>query len=81
MLAGCVPVVSDRGALPEVVGDAGVVVEGREAPETAEGMRRALALGPTHLRAPERVVLSSRWRAGSPSSRRWSLGRARSGTG
>ena len=57
MLAGCVPVVSDRGALPEVVGDAGVVVEGREAPETAEGVRRALALGPdAPLRARERVV-------------------------
>jgi glycosyltransferase involved in cell wall biosynthesis len=61
MLAGCIPVVSDRGALPEVVGDAGVVVAGREAPETAEGVRRALALGAADggaagARARERVL-------------------------
>jgi glycosyltransferase involved in cell wall biosynthesis len=44
MLAGCVPVVSDRGALPEVVGDTGVVVGGRTGAETAEGIRRGLEL-------------------------------------
>jgi glycosyltransferase involved in cell wall biosynthesis len=44
MLAGCVPVVSDRGSLPEVVGDTGVVVAGRGAAETAAGVRRGLEL-------------------------------------
>lgn len=60
MLAGCVPVVSDRGSLPEVVGDTGVVVAGREAPETERGVRLALemlAADPAAGgRARERVV-------------------------
>jgi glycosyltransferase involved in cell wall biosynthesis len=46
MLAGCVPVVSAAGALPEVVGDAGIVLEPGvpEAKEIAEAVRRGLAL-------------------------------------
>ena len=46
MLAGCVPVVSDSGALPEVVGEAGIVLRtGAPTPsEIAEGVREALAL-------------------------------------
>ena len=42
MLAGCVPVVTPVGALPEVVGDAGVVVG---ADGLAAAIRRALASG------------------------------------
>jgi glycosyltransferase involved in cell wall biosynthesis len=60
MLAGCVPVVSDRGSLPEVVGDTGVVVAGLGAAETAEGVRRGLELaaaGPgAGARARDRVL-------------------------
>jgi glycosyltransferase involved in cell wall biosynthesis len=46
MLAGCVPVVSAAGALPEVVGDAGIVLEPGvpEAKEIADAVRRGLAL-------------------------------------
>jgi glycosyltransferase involved in cell wall biosynthesis len=46
MLGGCVPVVSEAGALPEVVGDAGIVLGG-DSPrpdEIAGGVRQALAL-------------------------------------
>lgn len=45
MLAGCLPVVSEAGALPEVVGDAGIVLRG-DPPgpeEIAGGIRQALA--------------------------------------
>jgi glycosyltransferase involved in cell wall biosynthesis len=46
MLAGCVPVVMNVTAMPEVVGDAGVLIESQDAAAVAEGVRRALALGP-----------------------------------
>jgi glycosyltransferase involved in cell wall biosynthesis len=56
MLAGCVPVVSDRGALPEVVGDAGVTLPGLDPDALAAGVRAALAAGPElGRRARERV--------------------------
>jgi glycosyltransferase involved in cell wall biosynthesis len=45
MLAGCVPVVTRAGALPEVVGDAGIVVDERTATAFAAGVRKALASG------------------------------------
>ena len=45
MLAGCVPVVTEAGALPEVVGDVGVKIS-EPAPELiADGVRRAMELG------------------------------------
>jgi glycosyltransferase involved in cell wall biosynthesis len=43
MLRGCVPVVSDRGALPEVVWDCGVIVPFGDAEATAAGIRAALS--------------------------------------
>ena len=46
MLAGCVPVVVNVTSMPEVVGDAGVLIESPRPEEVAEGVRRALALGP-----------------------------------
>jgi glycosyltransferase involved in cell wall biosynthesis len=57
MLAGCIPVVTHAGALPEVVGDAGVVVE-TPAPEVvADGVRRALAMpAAARQRARERAL-------------------------
>jgi glycosyltransferase involved in cell wall biosynthesis len=59
MLAGCVPVVSVAGALPEVVGDAGVVLSGDPpAPrEIAEGVRRALALDQAARERARRRIL------------------------
>ena len=57
MLAGCVPVVINVTAMPEVVGDAGVLIESQEPGEVAEGIRRALELGPDAARrARERIL-------------------------
>jgi glycosyltransferase involved in cell wall biosynthesis len=57
MLAGCVPVVMNVTAMPEVVGDAGVLIESQEPEEVAGGVRRALELGPDAARrARERIL-------------------------
>ncbi len=57
MLAGCVPVVMNVTAMPEVVGDAGVLIESQEPGEVAGGVRRALELGPDAAgRARERIL-------------------------
>jgi glycosyltransferase involved in cell wall biosynthesis len=57
MLAGCVPVVMNVTAMPEVVGDAGVLIESQEPEAVAEGVRRALDLGPDAARrARERIL-------------------------
>lgn len=57
MLAGCVPVVLDVTAMPEVVGDAGVLISSQEPAAVAEGIRRALELGPAaHQRARDRIT-------------------------
>jgi glycosyltransferase involved in cell wall biosynthesis len=57
MLAGCVPVVMDVTAMPEVVGDAGVLISSQAPDVVAEGVRSALAMGPeAHRRARERIL-------------------------
>jgi glycosyltransferase involved in cell wall biosynthesis len=57
MLAGCVPVVMNVTAMPEVVGDAGVLIESQEPDDVADGVRRALELGPDAARrARERIL-------------------------
>ena len=56
MACGCVPVVTRRGSLPEVVGDTGVYVEYGDADSTAEGIRTALSHPADGTRARERVV-------------------------
>ena len=57
MLAGCVPVVMNVTAMPEVVGDAGVLIESQEPEAVADGIRRALELGPdAPRRARERIL-------------------------
>jgi glycosyltransferase involved in cell wall biosynthesis len=57
MLAGCVPVVMNVTAMPEVVGDAGVLIDSQEPGEVADGVRRALELGPdAAARARERIL-------------------------
>jgi glycosyltransferase involved in cell wall biosynthesis len=57
MLAGCVPVVMDVTAMPEVVGDAGVLISSQDPREVADGITRALALGPAaHQAARDRIL-------------------------
>jgi glycosyltransferase involved in cell wall biosynthesis len=57
MLAGCVPVVTEAGALPEVVGEAGVTVASDDPELLAAGVQEALALGDgARRRARERVL-------------------------
>ena len=57
MLAGCVPVVMNVTAMPEVVGDAGVLIESQEPAAVADGVRRALAMRPeAAARARERIL-------------------------
>ena len=57
MLAGCVPVVTAAGALPEVVGDTGVVVDSPEPAAIAAGVEAALGLGDdARRRARERIL-------------------------
>jgi glycosyltransferase involved in cell wall biosynthesis len=45
MLAGCVPVTTRAGALPEVVGDTGVLLDDSDPRTVALGVREALHLG------------------------------------
>jgi glycosyltransferase involved in cell wall biosynthesis len=56
MLCGCVPVVSNRGAIPEVVGECGVYVPVRNPAKLAEGIRRALSSPGLGNAARERVA-------------------------
>lgn len=57
MASGCIPVVSDRAALPEVVGDAGHVVPYGDTDAAAEAVREALDAGEeARARARQRVV-------------------------
>jgi glycosyltransferase involved in cell wall biosynthesis len=57
MLAGCVPVVSAAGALPEVVGDAGVVLGRPDHVAVAAGVRSALRAGAEHRARARRRAL------------------------
>lgn len=57
MLAGCIPVVTRYGALPEVVGDTGVYTASNEPRDIAEAIHAALTLnGTARQRARERVL-------------------------
>jgi glycosyltransferase involved in cell wall biosynthesis len=59
MLAGCVPVVTRAGALPEVVDDAGIQVDGDEPAVVADGIRRALEAGPQARAAARERILTA----------------------
>ena len=66
MLAGCVPVVTRAGALPEVVGDTGVLLDDASPRTVAIGVREALHLGTAEAarrRVRERFSVAQR-RAG-----------------
>jgi glycosyltransferase involved in cell wall biosynthesis len=57
MLAGCIPVTTRAGSLPEVVGDCGVYCESQEPESIAEAVRVALELPEeTRFRARERIL-------------------------
>ena len=56
MASGCVPVVSDRGALPEVVGNAGFVVPYGDVDGTSRAIREALERADLQGAARDRVV-------------------------
>ena len=57
MLGGCIPVVTNAGALPEVVGDVGIQVERPEPGLVAAAVRDAVAApSAERLRARERVL-------------------------
>ncbi len=59
MLAGCVPVVTRAGALPEVVGDIGVQIDVPAAPKAvAAAIREAMERGPDAGAAARERVLS-----------------------
>jgi glycosyltransferase involved in cell wall biosynthesis len=56
MLYECVPVVTRVGALPEVVGDAGIYIDEPEPRALADGIRQALQTGDElRCRARERI--------------------------
>jgi glycosyltransferase involved in cell wall biosynthesis len=64
MLAGAVPVVTPAGAMPEVVGDTGVIIGEANAQAVAAGVAEALALGTeAGQRARERVRISFTYEA------------------
>jgi glycosyltransferase involved in cell wall biosynthesis len=57
MLAGCIPVVVDTTAMPEVVGDAGILINAPEPAAIAAGVRRALAMdAQARRRARDRIL-------------------------
>jgi glycosyltransferase involved in cell wall biosynthesis len=57
MLAGCVPVVMDVTAMPEVVDGAGVLIASQDPDAVAAGIREALALDAgAHRRARQRIL-------------------------
>jgi glycosyltransferase involved in cell wall biosynthesis len=59
MLAGCVPVVMNVTAMPEVVGDAGVYIESQDPDAVAAGIREALELGPPASAAARARILTT----------------------
>jgi glycosyltransferase involved in cell wall biosynthesis len=57
MLAGCVPVVMDVTAMPEVVDGAGVLISSQQPEAVAAGVREALDRGPeAHAAARQRIL-------------------------
>jgi glycosyltransferase involved in cell wall biosynthesis len=59
MLAGCIPVVTAAGALPEVVDGAGIQVPSDAPAEVAAGIREALEAGPEARRAARERILTA----------------------
>jgi glycosyltransferase involved in cell wall biosynthesis len=59
MLAGCVPVVTNVTAMPEVVGEAGILIESQHPAEVTAGVRRALELSPAAGAAARERILTA----------------------
>jgi glycosyltransferase involved in cell wall biosynthesis len=59
MLAGCVPVATRVGALPEVVGEAGILIDDAQPDTIARAITEALALGPEAGAAARTRVLDN----------------------
>ena len=57
MLAGCIPVTTRAGALPEVVGEVGIQVDGQDSDALADAIARALEEGPDQRAAARERVL------------------------
>ncbi|GAB4527441.1 MAG: hypothetical protein Kow0063_02700 [Anaerolineae bacterium] len=58
MLAGCIPVVTRAGALPEVVGDTGIYINSDDPKEIAFGVEQALKSGrQARQKARERILI------------------------
>lgn len=60
MACGCVPVVTDRDALPEVVGDTGVIVHYGNVAETVEAIRQAMTMSGEPARERARIFTRER---------------------
>jgi glycosyltransferase involved in cell wall biosynthesis len=58
MLAGCIPVVTHNGSLPEVVGDAGVYAASNDPGDIAIAIRQALTMGASDAEAARKRVLT-----------------------
>lgn len=56
MAFGCIPVVTDRGALPEVVGDTGICIGSQDPTELATAIRTALSASTEQRDAARRRV-------------------------
>jgi len=57
MLAGCVPIVTRAGSLPEVVGDCGIYLPSQEPISIAEGIEEGLSLdGRSREKARQRIL-------------------------
>ena len=59
MLCGCVPVVSDVGAMPEAVAEIGAVVSHASGASVAESIRTALRLPPEARHLARQRIMSS----------------------
>jgi glycosyltransferase involved in cell wall biosynthesis len=51
MACGCIPVVSDRGGLPEIVGDVGFIIPYGDVEKTRDAIRLALLSTPADIKA------------------------------
>lgn len=58
MLAGCIPVVTRNGALPEVVGDVGVYADSNDPADIAAAIRVALAMDKSNAEAARKRILT-----------------------
>jgi glycosyltransferase involved in cell wall biosynthesis len=57
MLAGCIPVVTREGALPEVAGESGVYLDRPQPAEVARGVAQALGMpGEARVQARQRIL-------------------------